>query len=266
MIITVDDEAEEKFFAPEINPDTSIKPKDINPEGLTPWEILVIETKQFIKQHKKPHPVVINWNDRKQELLDKTSLPLSLIDLIADYEVCGTQKDFLNLKNWFLFYDNVNRFVRTTRISLFLNFCLTSFPALILTGSLDHAANQTSCQIAIHVLSWMNIILIFTAVAMAIFYTGAKSSCHHPDFVDRFELHRKLRDCLSVDLNKASKELLYKSQATTKTLLRRSTKSDSRFFLFTLFTLTPFNALICILGLLSRGYRLRGDAVGYQYS
>lgn len=243
------DEAEEKFFPVHVNPDPLIKPKYINPEELTLGDLLVITIKRFIKQHKKPRPVLIYGNERKNKLVAQRVLPAELIDLIVDYEISSTQKDYLHLKNWFLFYDNANRFVLTTRILLCFNLCLTSFPALILTGFLNTESNKTEYQIAVHVLSWIHIFVVFTALVMALLDTGLKTNCDDADYADRFDLLRALRDHLSIDLNKVSRELLYKSQVTTKNLLQRGTKPDSRLFLFILFILTPINAVLCILGL-----------------
>ncbi len=135
MIITIDDGEEEKFFPEGIKP--SIKPE----KGLTLAEHCVIQTKYFFQQHRKPIPINIDWNERKQEILEKTPFPQSIIDLIANYEISATQKDFLNLKNWFQFYDHSNRFIRTSWFSLLFNLYFSSFIGLIMALAIQMLAS-----------------------------------------------------------------------------------------------------------------------------
>ena len=243
MIITIDEE-----FPDEITSDSSLEPQDRSQVGVTCGEECVRVVKDFIREHRKPNLVTIDWNERKQNIFDNTPFPQSLIDLIGSYEIGTTQKDFLNLKHWFQLYDHSNTFINTTRYLLILNFFISNLIELVLTGRLEAAPNKTQSQTELYVLSWFNICLMFIGFTMSLLYTGAATSCDKPDFEDRFRLLRNLRELLSLDPKRVTKQHLNKSRSTTETLLQRSTNPDSRLFLFTLLAITPFSSLICLLG------------------
>lgn len=195
--------------------------------------------KEYIQSHQKPISLNINWSERKQKIVHNTPLPLTVVDLIADYEVDSIQKEFLYFKCWFQQYDYTNTLISTTRCLLIFDSLLSCFMQFLLTASLYGAQEKTDCQSVLYVLCWINYILTTSSVVASCFLSG-----------NRLHSLSILRDSVFIDFNKVHQEQLSTSLTLTANLFKKTTCCDYSLFIYMLAAQAPLNFIVSLQGFL----------------